>query len=193
MPVMILIVAFALFGERPRAQQIAGVVLSLAGVVFIASRGMPEALLSLQSNPGDLWIMGAMIAYAIYSALLRKKPQVHPLSMLAVLFVTGALLLLPFYLREHFSGNVLHPHASTFAALAYLVIFPSFLSYLCFNRAVEMIGAARAGPFINLMPVFGSILAVIFLGERIEVYHLIGAALIGGGLLISSMRRRSHG
>lgn len=188
-PVLILLVCFLLFGERPSMLQLTGVVLSLAGVAFIATRGHPEAIARLAVNRGDLWVLAAVVAYAFYSALLRKRPPLNPLAFLAAIFTIGALAILPFYLREHLSGHVLALTGRNIAAMAYLVIFPSFLSYLCFNRGVELVGAGRAGLFIHLLPVFGSVLAVVFLGERIETFHLAGAALIGAGLVVSSRRR----
>ncbi|ADO43438.1 DMT family transporter [Ketogulonicigenium vulgare] len=191
MPLLILLACFVLYRERPLPQQIIGVVLSLGGVIFIAARGHLETLTSLGFNTGDLWVLAAVVAYTFYSALLRKKPAMHPLSFLVALFIVGALALLPPYLTEHASGQVMRLTPQMVAALAYLVIFPSFLSYLCFNRGVELLGAGRAGLFIHLLPVFGSALAVIFLGERFESFHLIGAVLIGVGLLVAARRGRS--
>ncbi|ARO15357.1 hypothetical protein BVG79_02017 [Ketogulonicigenium robustum] len=191
MPLLILVVCFILFGERPLPLQLVGVVLSLGGVIFIAARGHLETLTGLAFNRGDLWVLAAVVAYTFYSALLRKKPAMHPLGFLAALFVIGAAALLPPYLAEHASGQVLHLTPKTVLALAYLVIFPSFLSYLFFNRGVELLGAGRAGLFIHLLPVFGSVLAVVFLGERFEGFHFIGALLIAAGLLIASRSRPS--
>lgn len=191
MPLLILLVAYLLFGERPALRQILGVVLSIGGVALIAARGVVADLLALQVNRGDVWVMAAVIAYAFYSALLRLRPAVHPLSLLGATFVIGTVVLLPFYLHEHLSGQVLPLTLPVALTIAYLVIFPSLLSFLFFNRGVELVGAGRAGPFVYLMPVFGSGLAVVFLGERIEGYHLAGAALIALGLAVSSLRRRA--
>lgn len=191
MPLLILLVCFLFYGERPRLLQLLGVILSLAGVGFIATRGHFEALAELSFNPGDLWVMAAVAAYAIYSALLRKKPKLHPLSFLALTFAIGALCLLPFYIRDHLRGETLTFTPEITMSLAYLVIFPSFLSYLFFNRGVELVGAARAGLSIHLLPVFGTVLAVLVLGERIEQFHLIGAAFIAIGLGIASLKRRA--
>ena len=188
MPLLILIVCFLIFGERPRILQLLGVILSLGGVVFIATRGHPEALMQMQVNAGDLWVFAAVVAYAFYSALLRKKPVMHPLSFLAITFAIGSIVLLPFYIREHMSGQIMHLSSSNIGALAYLVIFPSFLAYLFFNRGVELLGAARAGLFIHLIPVFGSVLALTFLGEGFEVFHIVGAGLIATGLIIASRK-----
>lgn len=193
MPILIFLAVFLLFGDRPRLVQIGGVILSLLGVAFIATGGNPADLSTLSGNRGDLWILAAVVAYTFYSALLRKRPPVHPLSFLAATFLVGALGILPFYIREHLGGHVLHLDPQTGVTLAYLVIFPSFLSYLFFNRGVELIGAGRAGLFVHLLPVFGSVLAVIFLGERFEAHHLIGAGLIATGLLVSSWCKRPTG
>jgi len=190
MPLLILVVCFGLFRERPLALQLIGMVLSLGGVAFIASRGHLQDLLDLAFNAGDLWVMAAVLAYAFYSALLRKRPRLHPLSFLAVTFSIASLALLPFYLLEHASGQVMTLSWRSGLAMAYLVIFPSFLSYLFFNRGVELVGAGRAGIFIHLLPVFGSIMAVIFLGESIEGFHLYGALLIGAGLVVASRAKR---
>lgn len=191
MPLLILLVCFLLYRERPRLLQIAGVILSFAGVGFIATRGHLESLLGLSFNPGDLWVIAAVVAYAFYSALLRKKPKLHPLSFLAVTFFIGALALMPFYIRDELAGIHFTFTSQTVVSLAYLVIFPSFLSYLFFNRGVELAGAARAGLSIHLLPVFGTVLAVLFLGEKIETFHLVGAALITIGLIIAALKKRS--
>lgn len=186
MPLLILMVCFLLYGERPGVLPLCGMGLSVAGVAFIASRGDLGQLAGLALNPGDLWVLAAVVAYAFYSALLRKRPKLHPLSFLLVIFVIGAVALLPFMVLEYRRGLRLVLSAEMGLALAYLVIFPSFLSYLFFNRGVELLGAARAGAFIHLLPVFGAGLAVLFLGERIEIFHIGGASLIATGLGLAS-------
>lgn len=187
MPLLILLVAFALFGERPQARQILGVVIAVLGVLLIGARGRPGDLLALRLNPGDALVMLAVVAYAFYSALLRKRPALHPLSFLAATFAVGALAILPFALAEHLSGRVMPVTGLTLSVMAYLVLFPSFLSYLFFNRGVALIGAGRAAPVLYLMPVFGSVMAMVFLGERLETYHLAGAGLIALGLMAGSL------
>jgi drug/metabolite transporter (DMT)-like permease len=188
MPVVILLWAFALYGERPGHFQAVGVAVSLAGVVTIAGRGSLAALAGLSFNIGDVWVMAAVVLYALYAVLLRRRPRVHPLSLLVVLMGIGSLLLLPFYVWESHAGAAIRGGWPSYAAIAYTAVLPSFVAYLFFNRGVELIGAARAGQSLHLMPVFGAALAVLFLGERIYVYHAVGVALIAAGLVFASRR-----
>ena len=188
MPVVILLVAFALYRERPGLYQILGVVVSLLGVAAIAGHGSPAALLQLSFNRGDVWVMGAVLVYALYTVLLRRRPRVHPLSLLVALMGIGSLLMLPFYVIEARGGAAVTGGWPSYAAIAYTAVLPSFVSYMFFNRSVELIGAARTGQSMHLMPVFGTLLAVVFLGERLEIYHGAGIALIAAGLVLASLR-----
>jgi len=188
MPVVILIFTFLFFGERPKLAQILGVVLSIAGVLAIISEGRGQALLDLALNRGDIAILIAILAYGAYTALLRIKPPMHPLSFLAATFVIGTLLLLPFYLWELSTGRVLTLDGPTMMVIAYVAIGPSLLSYLFYNRGIELLGANRAGQFMYLVPAFGSLFAVIFLGEALRLYHVAGIALIAVGVSLASRR-----
>ncbi len=190
MPVLILIGSWLLFRERVRALQVVGIVASLAGVAVIVARGSLDLLLHLALVPGDAWVALAVLSYAIYSVLLRRRPQVHPLSFLAATFALGALMLLPVYLWEDAQVRTMPIDAATLGAIVYVGIFPSLLSYLFFNRAVELIGANRAGQYLHLMPVFGTALAALFIGERLLASHLVGAALIAVGILMTQLGRR---
>ena len=182
MPLMILLWSLLLFAEPPRPAQLAGLFLSLLGVGAIVTRGEPAVLANLRLDAGDAWVLAAVLSYALYSALLRRRPDVHPLSFLAVTFGIGAVLLAPFTLVEHLGGRPLHPDAASLLAIAYVALFPSVLAYFSYNRGVELLGANRAGPFFHLMPVFGSLLAVLFLGEAFRLFHLAGIVLIAAGL-----------
>jgi drug/metabolite transporter (DMT)-like permease len=187
-PVVILLWAFALYRERPGIFQTVGVAVSLLGVAVIAGRGSSATLAGLSFNIGDVWVVGAVISYALYAVLLRRRPRVHPLSLLVVLMGIGSLLLLPFYVWESQAGAAIRGGWPSYAAIAYTAVLPSFVAYLFFNRGVELIGAARAGQSMHLMPVFGAALAVLFLGERIYAYHAVGVALIATGLVLASRR-----
>lgn len=187
-PPLILLAAFLLFRDRAGPAQIAGVLLSLAGVLTIISGGDPDVLLHLRLNVGDALILVAALLWVLYSVLLRFRPDVHAISFLAVTFAIGWLFILPFYVAEVSSGRLIVPTAASFGALAYVAVFPSLIAYGCFNRGVELIGAGRAGIFLNLMPVFGALLAVGLLGERFTLAHAVGMGLIGAGILLTRNR-----
>jgi len=187
-PLVIIVWAFALFGDRPTLRQAAGVLVSLFGVAIIAAHGSLETLLHLSLNRGDVWILVAMLIYGVYAAMFRRRPAAHPLSFLVATMGIGSMMILPFYVWEMAQGSRIEGGLPSFLAMAYIAVFPSFIAYLFFNRGIELIGAARAGQSWHLMPVFGSILAVLFLGETFYVYHAIGIAMIGAGILLASIK-----
>lgn len=187
-PLVILLCSFVLFRERPSLRQIVAVLISLLGVAVIAGQGSLQALLRFSLNRGDVFILLGIGIYAIYAALLRRRPAVHPLSFLAATFAVGTANLVPFYFWERLSGAVLHPTPGALLAIVFLGVFPAFVAYLFFNRGVELIGANRAGQFLHLIPVFGSLLAVVALGESFRAYHLAGILLIGAGIILATIR-----
>jgi drug/metabolite transporter (DMT)-like permease len=184
-PLIIGLVSFILFRDRLTAGQALGIFMSLSGVIVIITRGDPSALLDLSLNQGDLWFLLALLFYATYAAILRLKPAIHFLSLLAFTIIAGALLQLPATIAEFALGHRIDPTPQAFAVLAYVVIFPSILAYLFFNRGVELIGANRAGPFFHLIPFFGSAIAILFLGERPALFHGMGYALIIAGIVVA--------
>jgi drug/metabolite transporter (DMT)-like permease len=189
MPIAIVAASFLLFGERVGPLQGMGIVVSLAGVATIVTRGDWATLAGLGFNRGDLWVLVAVVSYALYTALLRRRPVVHPMSFLAVTFGLGAAMLLPLLLWESATDRVVPATPTAFAAIAYVAVFPSVLAYFCFNRTVELIGANRTGLSVHLMPVFGTLMAIAFLGEVPRWYHGAGIALIAAGILLASRRR----
>ncbi|MGQ0618361.1 MAG: DMT family transporter [Panacagrimonas sp.] len=190
MPVLIILGSWLVFREPVRWLQMMAVAISLAGVAVIITRGSLRALLELSLTPGDGLVMVAVFCYAFYSVLLRRRPTVHPLSFLAATFAIGSLMLVPVYLHEHVYLRPMHFDGQTLAALAFVAVFPSLVAYMCFNRAVELIGANRAGQFLHLMPVFGSALAALFLGETLRTSHLVGAALIATGIGLAQVAKK---
>jgi drug/metabolite transporter (DMT)-like permease len=186
MPVMIVLLSWIIFRDRVTGLQAIGIMVSLCGAVTIIARGDPDILLSLTVNRGDLLVFAAIACYAGYSVMLRKRPQVHPLAFIAVIFWVGTLILLPLYLWETLTVATLVVRPATLLVLAYVMIFPSIVSYLCYNRGVELVGANRAGLFIHLMPVFGSMMAIFFLGERFFWFHGLGILLIGAGIYLAT-------
>lgn len=189
MPVLIVLSSLVLFRDAISARQGLGVAVSLAGAMLIVSGGNPAALAGLEINRGDLWIFAATFSYALYTALLRRRPPVHPLSFLAVTFGLGALMLLPLMLAEAAAGRTMPLTAGAMGALFYVALFPSIVAYLCFNRTVELLGANRTGLSVHLVPAFGSAFAILFLGEGPRWYHGAGIALIAAGILLASRKR----
>ncbi|WP_205690181.1 DMT family transporter [Caulobacter sp. SLTY] len=181
-PPLILFFGFVLLRDRIGVGALVGVALSLAGVLVVISEGRPWDLLHLRLNPGDGIILIGVVLYAGYSLLLRRRPQVHPLSLLLVTFILAALVIAPFYAHELIQGRTFAPTPTALGGILYVALFPSFLAYLCFNRGVELIGSAPAGQYMHLMPVFGAVLAITLLGEPFHGYHAIGVALIATGI-----------
>lgn len=188
MPVMIVGMSFLFFRDTITPLQALGIAVSLSGALTLVSRGDPMALANLHFNTGDLWILAAVTAYAAYTALLRRQPHVHGFSFIVVTFLLGALMLLPFLILETVNGRPLQFTPTSLAAIGYVAVFPSILAYICFNRAVLVLGANRTGLSIHLIPVFGSVLAMLFLGERPQWFHAVGIALIACGVVLATRK-----
>lgn len=188
-PICIVIFAYVIFRDTVRPLQGVGIALSLTGVLTIVARGEVAAIHGLAFNRGDLLVFAAVVLWAIYSVLLRKRPEIHPLSFLTLTIIISVVLLAPLYAWEHLSGRTMHADLTTLLAVGYVAIFPSVLAYMFYNRGVDLIGANRAGTFIHLMPLFGSIMAILFLGESFRLYHAIGIVLILGGLSLAARPR----
>ena len=188
MPVLIVLLSFLIFREKITQRQCVGILVSLCGAVTIIARGDAELLLSLSVNRGDLLVFTAIVCYAGYTVMLRKRPQVHPLAFIASTFWLGSLILVPIYLWETLTVATLELKPTTILVIGYVIVFPSIVSFLCYNRGVELVGANRAGLFIHLMPVFGSTMAVFFLGEVFCWYHGLGILLIGAGIYLATRK-----
>jgi len=188
-PLFVALWSLTLFGVRLTAGQLLGIVISSAGVLTILLHGDLSALASIRFNKGDLMYAGCMFAFGLYSALMPRRPKTHQLSLIAFTTGCGALMLVPFSVWELASGAAtLTFDRLTLATIAYVAIFPSALAYLFFNRGVALIGPNRAAPFQHLMPVFGSIMAILLLGERLQPFHIVGYALVSAGVVIASRK-----
>ena len=185
-PLFVALWSLSLFGMRLTWAQLAGIATSLAGVLIIILRGDFAALAGIEFNKGDVMFAGALVTFGLYSALMTRRPVTHPLSLLCFTTGCGAILLLPFSIWEYSTGLTLKLDLLTAATLIYVVIFPSTLSYLFFNRGIALIGPNRAAPFLHLVPVFGSAMAILLLGEQPRLFHLIGYALVLAGVVIAS-------
>jgi drug/metabolite transporter (DMT)-like permease len=190
-PVLIAAVGYVFFAERIALRQWAGLVISLAGVLVIAGRGDFMALGRLDVVTGDLLLLLAAVLWAVYTVCLRWRPAgLASIAFVTITIAVGVLLLFPLYLLEMSTGRTLTLSPGVAAGLAYVAVFPSLLAYLFWNRGVAVLGANRAGIFINLVPVFGVALAVLVLGETLEPFHWAGAALVFAGLALNAGLQR---
>jgi len=185
-PLFVALWSLLLFGVRLTPAQFAGIAVSLAGVLVILLRGDLAALATIQFNRGDLMFAAALFVFGLYSALMSRRPTMHQLSLISFCTAAGAILLLPLAAWEYASGAVLKPDLLSLSTLAYVVVFASTLAYLFFNRGISLIGPNRAAPFLHLVPVFGSVLAILLLGEQPQLFHLIGYALVLTGVITAS-------
>jgi drug/metabolite transporter (DMT)-like permease len=189
--VLIIVVNFVLFRVHASAWQWAGVALSLAGTLVIVSRGDPAVLAGLELVRGDVLLMVLALFWALYTACLRWRPrELDALGFLGGTIVIGLLILAPLYIWEALNAPPVTLSPGVIAGVAYAGIFPSVLAYLFWNRGVAEVGANRAGQFLHLIPVFGTTLAVVFLGETLKLFHLAGAVLIFAGIYLAAPRAR---
>ncbi|UYO93569.1 DMT family transporter [Pollutimonas sp. M17] len=185
MPLFVFAASFVLFSSRISVEQAAGFVFSFIGVVVIAMRGELANLIGLDINFGDALMLVAVMAYGIYTAALRSKPQMHWTSLIFILCVGATMVSLPMLAFEAAQGETILPDARGWAVIAYVVIFPSLIGQVFYIRAVELIGANRAGLFINLLPVWGALLAVTILGEEFHLYHAVALMAILAGISLA--------
>jgi len=189
-PVWIILISSLLKIEKTNIYQIFGILLSLIGVVAIITKSDLEVIKGLEFNKGDLSIIIAMFSWAIFSTLLKKKKlEVSQITLLQVVIIFGLIFLTPIYIIELLLGNYIILDKPFFLTLAYVVIFPGLLSFLFWIKGISFIGANRSGIFLHLMPIFGSIFAIIIFKEKIMFYHLIGAMFIIFGIRISNIKK----
>ena len=185
-PLIVAIWSLILLGVRLTLAQAIGVLLSLGGVLIILMHGDLTALSNISFNKGDLIFLFAMVVFSLYSVLTLKRPAIHGLSSATFTFGAGAACLIPLLIWELLTRPVAALNAQNLLSVIYVSIFPSIIAYLCFNRGVQLIGANRAAPFFHMVPVFGAVMAIVFLGEHPQPYHLIGFALVLTGVYVAS-------
>lgn len=185
-PIATITISWAFLGKRLRRLEALGVLISLAGALAIVSRGEWQVLLHLNLNVGDIWMLCAVLDWALYTIALAWRPAgLHPMLMLGSITAIGLAALAPAYAWELWQGRTMNPGLGALTALAYVGIFPSFVGYIFYNRGVAEVGANRASLFIHLMPVFGTLLSAVFLGEVPQFYHYAGIALIFTGIFLT--------
>jgi drug/metabolite transporter (DMT)-like permease len=192
-PILIIVLGWLIYRETITRTQTLGVVISMAGILAIISRGEPAALARLSMNHGDLIVLAGMVFWAAYTVFLRMKPEGIPgLALLACCGTIGMVLLFPLMAWEMaLGGGHIEFTPATIAAMLYVGVFPSFVGYVFWNRGVAEVGPNVAGIFVHLMPVFGALLAWLFLDERIQPFHIAGIALILAGIALTTRGRRA--
>ncbi len=191
-PVLIAVCSWVMFGEMMSFRQCFGVCVSLCGVLFIICRGEMDTLMSVSFNTGDILVFIAAILWALYSTNLKRyPPDLHPFAYQSGIVISGLVVLLPLYLFELSKGHSLTGSLAVISTILYVALFASVLAFIFWNKAVRAVGANKAGPFIHLMPVFSTLLAVIFLGERLFMYHFYGIAMIFSGILLTTLSKKS--
>jgi drug/metabolite transporter (DMT)-like permease len=188
-PLMIFLGNFALFRVKATIAQLAGFGLTLAGVIVTASHGDPTRLLRLEVNIGDALMLLSVIIYAGYTVALKWKPPVHWQTLVAIPCMGAVLACVPFliwtYSREPFAW----PDATGWGVIVYATIFASLVATATYVAGIELIGANRAGVFINLLPVFGVLLSVVILRAPLEGFHFVAMALVIAGIVLSEWSR----
>jgi len=184
MPALVILISLAVFREKIGGLQILGVGFCMVGALVVILRGDLSTLFRMSFVRGDLIIGAAVVLYALYSAFLRKRPPIHPLSFLVFSFGIGAAGLFPLYIAELAVRGGFSPGEDVVLSIMYVALFPSIVAYFCWNRGIDLIGPNRGGLFINLIPVFASGMAVLWLGETLRMYHLAGMALIFSGMVL---------
>ncbi len=189
-PALVLVGARIVLGIRFTALQAAGAVVTMIGVGTIAAQGDMDKLLALAFNSGDAMMLVAVVFYAGYTVALRERPPVSGLSLLAGMALAAFVTSVPLMVWEIASGGFIRPTPAGLLTLVFVALGPGFASQMFYMRGVELIGPGRAGVFVNLVPVFGAIMAVVLLGEPFEAYHAVALLLVVGGIAIAQKGAR---
>ena len=196
-PVLVFAGSFIAFRVRARSLQLIGLLLTVIGVILVATHGEPARILNLDVNIGDGMVLGACLLYALYSLTLRYRPDIHWLSFMFATSVAALLASLVFLFA--FGGGfgtlvsgLPEITATGWACIAYVMLFPSIVAQLCYAQGLSIVGPNRASIFINLLPITGTVLSVIVLGESLQPFHLIAAALVVTGIGFSEYAIRAR-
>ena len=190
-PVMIILFSSILKIEKTNFFQVMGVVFSMLGVIVIITQLNIEKIKELSFNKGDLSIIVAMLSWALYSALLKKKKlELSQLSLLQLIITSGLIFLLPIYIIEMNQGRIVTLELPFILTLIYVVLFPGLASFICWIKGIGLIGANRSGIFLHLMPIFSTIMAILIFSEKFMIFHLVGAIFIIVGIILSSKKVR---
>ncbi len=184
MPAFIIIIAWIWLKDKINFTQFLGVLITFIAVLIVVCSGNFNALIELELNSGDIVMIFACTLYAIYAVGLRKKPKISALPLLTFFAYIAFLGSLPGFIYETYSNQLILPGQKGFIILGVIIIFPSFLAQIFFMKGVEKIGPSRSGLYTNLVPVFSSLLAVFFLGEEFQFFHLLSLIMIFTGIYL---------
>jgi len=188
-PGVIPLAAWLLFRDRIRAATAFGLLLSFSGVLAIATRLSLENLLRFNFNPGDLWLLGNVALWALYTVCLRWKPAgMDGAPFMLAVMLAGMVTGLPLYIADLAEGGQVEVNAGVVLGILYLAAFPSVLCYVMWNRGVAAIGPAKAGAYLHIVPLAGAIMAFVFLDEAIQAFHFVGLILIFGGVWLANRK-----
>ena len=188
-PILIVLIARVVYGERVSPLQALGIALSLTGVLAIIGRGDLSVLASLEFSPGDLWTLAAMTAWAVYSVMLRHRPSALPLmARFAAISGGGILILLPFTVAEGLTGDLPPLTTTSFLIVAFLAVFASFGAYQVYALVQRSLGAGPTSLLMYLIPLYNGVLAFVILGETLQLYHLLGAVLVLPGIYLATRK-----
>lgn len=194
MPLFMLLCSWAIERERASPRQVGGMLVSLAGILVILSRGDPATLFALELHAGDAWILLAMPVWGIYSVLLKRRPaELGGTAFLFVISLAGVLMLLPGAAVMALRAPMPPPTPAAALGVLYMGVAASVLAFICWNRGVAVVGANAAGFTIHLLPAFGTVLAILFLGETFAGYHAAGIATILAGVLLATRAAQPAG
>jgi drug/metabolite transporter (DMT)-like permease len=188
-PLFIMLCSWIIERERASLRQLAGMLVSLTGIAIILSRGSPDALLVLEVQAGDAWILLAMPAWGVYSVLLKRRPpELGGLEFLFVIATAAVLMLAPAAAAVMLHSPPPYPGHGAALSVLYIALGASVLAYICWNRGVAVVGANAAGVTVHLLPAFGTLLAILLLGERFAAFHAAGIATILAGVLLAARK-----
>ncbi len=192
LPILIGVATYIVMGEKLSMRQMTGIAISFIGILLILLRGDPDVLHAITFNRGDMWFLAAVLIFAFYSPLTRKyRPPIHPMSFLTITAITGTVLTIPLLVWESVAVGMPAFEMRTILIFIYMAVFPSIIAYLCFNRSIQLIGPNAVAAMYPLIIVFGTTLAIVFLGERPVWYHFVGTLFIVGGVVLATRQRRA--